>query len=58
MATLGSTVALQAEYRKRLLVPNGTKDSFVDIGDIEWIEASDYYAWLHEGARTLCCARR
>jgi two-component system LytT family response regulator len=53
MTSLGSTMALRVEYPKRLLVPNGTKDSFVDIGDIEWIEASDYYACLHVGARSF-----
>jgi len=53
MTSLGSTVAPRVDYPKRLLVPNGAKDSFVDVGDIEWIEASDYYACLHVGARNL-----
>jgi two-component system LytT family response regulator len=52
MTTLGSTGA-RSDYPKRLLVPNGIKDSFVDVGDIEWIEASDYYACLHVGARSF-----
>jgi two-component system LytT family response regulator len=53
MTSLGNTVAPQSDYPKRLLVPNGVKDSFVDIGDIEWIEASDYYACLHVGPRSF-----
>lgn len=47
------TTLASAGYPKRLLVPNGVKESFVDVGDIEWIEASDYYACLHVGARSL-----
>jgi two-component system LytT family response regulator len=41
------------EAPKRLLVHCGTKDSFVTIGDIEWIEAADYYCCLHVGPRSL-----
>jgi len=41
------------EYPKRLLVPNGTRDFFVNINDIEWIEAADYYCCLHVGAKKL-----
>jgi two-component system LytT family response regulator len=41
------------EYPKRLLVPNGTKDMVVNIQEIEWIEAADYYCCLHVGARSL-----
>jgi two-component system LytT family response regulator len=53
MTSLGSTVAPRIDYPKRLIIPNGAKDSFVDVGDIEWIEASDYYACLHVGARSF-----
>jgi two-component system, LytTR family, response regulator len=54
-----------AGYVERLLVPNGAKDAFVTVSEIEWIEAADYYARLHVGARTfmlresikqLCCS--
>jgi len=41
------------EPPKRLLVHNGTKDSFVTIDDIEWIEAADYYCCLHVGSKSL-----
>jgi two-component system, LytTR family, response regulator len=39
--------------RRRLLVHNGTSDSFVNVDDIEWIEAADYYACLHVGRRSF-----
>ena len=41
------------EYPERLVVPNGTKDSFVSVNDIEWIEAADYYSCLHVGTKRL-----
>jgi two-component system LytT family response regulator len=41
------------EYPKRLLVHNGTKDSFVNVNDLEWIEAADYYSCLHIGTRNF-----
>ncbi len=40
-------------YPKRLLVPNGMKDIFVMVDEIEWIEAADYYARLHVGGKTF-----
>lgn len=39
-------------YPKRLIVPNGQKDAFVTVQDIEWIEAADYYSCLHVGSKT------
>jgi len=53
LAGLASGSTLQKEYPKRLLVRNGTKDLFVCISDIEWIEAADYYSCLHVGAKSL-----
>lgn len=41
------------DYSKRLVVPNGTRDSFVNVDDIEWIEAADYYSCLHVGTKHL-----
>jgi two-component system LytT family response regulator len=41
------------DYPKRLVVPNGTRDSFVNVDDIEWIEAADYYSCLHVGTKNL-----
>jgi two-component system, LytTR family, response regulator len=53
LASLESGATARKEYPKRLLVPNGAKDSFVNVNDIEWIEAADYYCCLHVGARNL-----
>lgn len=47
------SASVTREYPSRLLVPNGTKDSFVTVSEIDWIEAADYYSCLHVGARTL-----
>ncbi|MBB5343052.1 LytR/AlgR family response regulator transcription factor [Tunturibacter empetritectus] len=41
------------EYPKRLLVPNGTKDTVVNVQEIEWIEAQDYYSCLHVGTKSF-----
>jgi two-component system, LytTR family, response regulator len=45
--------SVQKAYPVRLLVPNGTKGSFVSVSEIDWIEAADYYSCLHVGARTF-----
>ena len=53
LQTLNKNGAEQATYPKRLLVPNGAKDSFVTIQEIEWIEAADYYARIHVAGKTF-----
>jgi two-component system LytT family response regulator len=53
LAALKNGETAQREFPRRLVVPNGTKDFFVDVDDIEWVEAADYYACLHVGARNL-----
>jgi two-component system LytT family response regulator len=53
MTLLRDGSAETREYPKRLVVPNGTKDSLINVGDIEWIEAADYYCCLHVGAKKL-----
>jgi len=53
LASLNERSPNQADYPKRLLVPNGAKDSFVNVDDIEWIEAADYYSCLHVGTKCL-----
>lgn len=53
LASLGNKGSGQEKYPKRLLVPNGTKNSLVAVADIEWIEAADYYACLHVGQNTF-----
>jgi len=47
----GAAPPPRREYPTRLLVANGTRDSFVTVSDIEWIEAADYYSCLHVGAK-------
>src|ERR1700685_942131 len=39
LQSLESGITPRKDYPKRLLVHNGTKDCFVNIDDIEWIEA-------------------
>jgi two-component system LytT family response regulator len=43
----------QRDYPHRLVVPNGARNSFINVDEIEWIEAADYYACLHVGSRTF-----
>ena len=40
-------------FPERLLIPNGSEDSFVSVNDIEWIEAADDYACIHVGSKTM-----
>jgi two-component system, LytTR family, response regulator len=51
LATLEGAAKRQA-YPKRLLVHNGARDSFVNVDEIEWIEAADYYSCLHVGSKS------
>jgi two-component system, LytTR family, response regulator len=53
LASMECGSAVRKEYPRRLLVPNGAKDSFVNVNDIEWIEAADYYSCLHVGAKSF-----
>jgi two-component system LytT family response regulator len=53
LATVETDGLPRQKYLIRLLVPNGTKDSFVNVTDIDWIEAADYYSCLHVGSRKL-----
>lgn len=41
------------KFPSRLIVSNGTKDTFVTVDEIEWIEAADYYACLHVGPKSF-----
>src|ERR1700733_6943103 len=41
------------DFSRRLLVHNGAKDSFVNVNEIDWIEAADYYACLHVGTKSF-----
>jgi two-component system, LytTR family, response regulator len=53
LAALRDGEAGEREYPKRLVVPNGSKNSFINVDDIEWIEAADYYSCLHVGTKNL-----
>ena len=44
LGTLGET--------RRFIIRNGSTLEVVKFGDIDWIEASDYYSTLHVGKRT------
>jgi len=37
---------------KRLTVKSAGQVAFINVAEIDWIEAADYYACLHVGART------
>jgi two-component system LytT family response regulator len=41
------------EYPRRLLVHHGARDFFVNVDDVEWIEAADYYSCFHVGKKTF-----
>jgi two-component system LytT family response regulator len=51
LTDLQHLLSSRSEYPKRILVPNGSKDIFVTVDDIDWIEAADYYACLHVGPK-------
>lgn len=53
LAALRPESTVQPVYPTRLVVPNGTRDTFVSVNEIEWIEAADYYACLHVGERSF-----
>jgi two-component system LytT family response regulator len=53
LAALTESASEKKEFPKRLIVSNGSKDSFVNIDEIEWIEAADYYACLHVGSKSF-----
>lgn len=53
LAALKDREAGAHHYPQRLVVPNGARDSFVNVDEIEWIEAADYYSCLHVGPKRL-----
>lgn len=53
LESLANGAGAKRDYPKRLLVPGGRKDCFVNVDEIEWIEAADYYCCLHVGAKSL-----
>jgi two-component system, LytTR family, response regulator len=53
LSSLENGGAPRQDFPRRLLVHNGAKDSFVNVNEIDWIEAADYYACLHVGAKSF-----
>jgi two-component system, LytTR family, response regulator len=53
LASLENGGVVRQEFPRRLLVHNGAKDSFVNVNEIDWIEAADYYACLHVGSKSF-----
>jgi two-component system LytT family response regulator len=47
--SLLETIALPRRYLKRLAVRSAGKTTFVDVKDIDWIEAAENYVQLHTG---------
>src|SRR5579875_3931196 len=43
------TAAASPGYVSRVLVHSGSKDLFVNVDEIAWVEAADYYVCLHVG---------
>jgi two-component system LytT family response regulator len=53
LSSLENGGASRQDFPKRLLVHNGARDSFVNVNEIDWIEAADYYACLHVGTKSF-----
>lgn len=53
LETLAKNEAVRPAYPQRLLIPDGLKHFFVNVSEIEWIEAADYYARVHVGAKSF-----
>jgi two-component system LytT family response regulator len=50
MVLLLETIASPSRYLKRLAVRSGAKTSFVDVEEVDWMEAAENYVELHAGA--------
>jgi two-component system LytT family response regulator len=48
----GPSIAEATPPLERLVIRNGSRIATLAIDDIDWIEAQDYYAEIHAGART------
>lgn len=51
LTVLGEVSSGHQKHPKWILVPNGSKDMFVTVDEIEWIEADSYYSCLHVGSK-------
>lgn len=52
LASIENGGSRKEEYLKRLVIHSGTKDLLVNVDEIEWIEAADYYSCLHVGTKS------
>lgn len=51
LTVLESLAAAESSHPTRFVVRSGAKDLFVNVNDITWIEAADYYVCLHVGEK-------
>jgi two-component system, LytTR family, response regulator len=49
---LGTSIERESQPAQRLVVKNRGQVLFIDVTDIDWIEAAGYYACLHVAAET------
>ncbi|WP_353066704.1 LytTR family DNA-binding domain-containing protein [Tunturibacter psychrotolerans] len=51
LAALRTPTRNEKPYQERFIVRDGAKDVLLNVSDIEWIEAADYYSCLYVGGR-------
>ncbi|HEY6413596.1 MAG TPA: LytTR family DNA-binding domain-containing protein [Edaphobacter sp.] len=51
LAALQSSARDEKPYQERFIIHDGPKDVLINVCDIDWIEAADYYSCLHVGNR-------
>jgi two-component system LytT family response regulator len=52
LSTIGSSDKLPKQYVRRFVVPDGPHEAIIQVTEIDWIEAADYYSSLHVGSKT------
>lgn len=52
IAELAVALKQSSDVSKHMVVRDGSRDVFLKMEEIEWIEAADYYSRLHAGGRT------
>lgn len=48
----GDAAAARSDPAERIAIRDGARTVFVELSEIDWIEAADYYVQLHVGARS------
>jgi two-component system LytT family response regulator len=51
LAALRNPARSEKPWQERFIVRDGAKDVLINVSDIDWIEAADYYSCLHVGGR-------